>query len=177
MNRFKEIQELLQQKADCHARLQLIPYDGSPEIKELNGKTIIICSAILPNWSMKVFLWMEAGSGEFLLQLAAVPTFRRCLWNQLSKKISQKLYKARGEGIDIAVELCLYCMKTQIFIDGNKRASVIFANHYLIGQGQGFLVIPEKEVPEFKKLLVAYYEGKNGDIIKKFMKEKCWKTF
>ena len=68
-------------------------------------------------------------------------------------------------------------MKTQIFIDGNKRASVIFANHYLIGQGQGFLVIPEKEVPEFKELLVAYYEGKNGEIIKKFMKEKCWKTF
>ena len=34
MSTFTEIQELLQQKADCHARLQLIPYDGSPEIKE-----------------------------------------------------------------------------------------------------------------------------------------------
>jgi len=31
--------------------------------------------------------------------------------------------------IDTAIELCLYCMKTQIFKDGNKRASVIFANH------------------------------------------------
>ena len=68
-------------------------------------------------------------------------------------------------------------MKTQIFKDGNKRASVIFANHYLIGQGQGFLVIPEKEVPEFKKLLVAYYEGRDENIIKNFMKERCWKTF
>lgn len=38
MDNFNEIQELLQQKADYHARLQLIPYDGSPEIKELNGK-------------------------------------------------------------------------------------------------------------------------------------------
>ncbi len=81
-----------------------------------------------------------------------------------------------GEPIDIAIKLCLYCMKTQIFLDGNKRASVIFANHYLISHGGGFLVIPEKEVPEFKKLLVKYYEGEDITIIAAFMKERCRKT-
>lgn len=79
--------------------------------------------------------------------------------------------------IDVAIELCLYCMKTQVFLDGNKRASVIFANHYLIGNGMGVLVIPEKEVSEFKKLLVAFYEGKNTTVISGFMKERCWKNF
>lgn len=81
------------------------------------------------------------------------------------------------EPIDIAIEICLYCMKTQIFIDGNKRAAVIFTNQYLIAHGQGVLVIPEKEVSEFKKLLVKYYEGENDGVIKKFLKEKCWKKF
>ncbi len=80
------------------------------------------------------------------------------------------------EPINIAIKLCLYCMKTQIFLDGNKRASVIFANHYLISHGGGFLVIPEKEVPEFKKLLVKYYEGEDITIIAAFMKERCRKT-
>ena len=76
-----------------------------------------------------------------------------------------------------AIRLCLYCMKTQIFNDGNKRTSVIFANHYLIAQGGGMLIIPEKHVPEFKRLLVSYYEGKdNGEIIR-FLKEQCMKTF
>lgn len=79
--------------------------------------------------------------------------------------------------VDIAIELCLYCMKTQVFLDGNKRASVIFANHYLIAHGMGFLVIPEKEVPEFKKLLVAFYEGENKNVICSFMRERCWKNF
>ena len=74
-----------------------------------------------------------------------------------------------------AIALCLYCMKTQIFTDGNKRASVIFANHYLISQGGGMLIIPEKEVPEFKKLLVAFYEDRDNSIFG-FMKEKCIKT-
>ena len=78
--------------------------------------------------------------------------------------------------IDIAIKLCLYCMKTQIFLDGNKRASVIFANHYLISHGGGFLVIPEKEVPEFKNILVKYYEGEDISIISDFMKKNCWKT-
>ena len=34
MNSFNEIQSLLQEKADCQARINLIPYDGNPEIKE-----------------------------------------------------------------------------------------------------------------------------------------------
>lgn len=79
--------------------------------------------------------------------------------------------------IDTAIKLCMYCMKTQVFIDGNKRASVIFANHYLIAHGQGFLVIPEKHVPEFKKKLVAYYEGEDLAVISEFLKKYCWKTF
>lgn len=93
------------------------------------------------------------------------------------KERIDEIVKAKKDQIDIAIDLCLYCMKTQIFIDGNKRAAVIFVNHYLIAQGQGFLVIPEKEVPQFKKLLVAYYEGRDESKIKTFMKERCWKTF
>ena len=78
---------------------------------------------------------------------------------------------------DTAIELCLYCMKTQIYNDGNKRAAVIFANHYLISHGGGFIVIPESRVPEFKKLLVAYYEGRGEEEIKNFMKEYCVRNF
>lgn len=79
--------------------------------------------------------------------------------------------------IDRAIHLCLYCMKTQIYLDGNKRASVIFANHFLIAHGGGLLVIPEKEVPAFKRLLVAYYEDRDHGEIMDFMKEKCWRKF
>ncbi len=80
-----------------------------------------------------------------------------------------------GEPVEVAARLCLYCMKTQIFNDGNKRTAVIFANHYLIGQAAGLLVIPEKDVPEFKRLLVAYYEDKDSGEMVAFMKEKCWR--
>ena len=91
-------------------------------------------------------------------------------------RIQAILHSSQNE-IDIAIELCLYAMKTQIFIDGNKRASVIWANHYLIAHGQGFLVIPEEHVPEFKQLLVRYYEGEDISVLRSFLKANCWKTF
>lgn len=91
------------------------------------------------------------------------------------KEFIQRITASQCEVIDTAIQLCLYCMKTQVFLDGNKRASVIFANHFLIAHGSGFLVIPEKEVPEFKRLLVKYYEDDDISYISKFMKEKCWK--
>ena len=79
------------------------------------------------------------------------------------------------DAIDIAIDLCMYCMRTQIFIDGNKRASVIFANHYMIAHGLGLIVIPENYVPEFKKKLVMYYESADIREIRDFLKENCWR--
>lgn len=91
------------------------------------------------------------------------------------KEKIREIIEESDEVINTAIKLCLYCMKTQIFLDGNKGASVIFANHYLISHGGGFLVIPEKEVPEFKRLLVKYYEGEDITVIADFMKKYCWK--
>lgn len=96
--------------------------------------------------------------------------------NVIKEKI-EKILNKNAEPVNIAIELCLYCMKTQIFNDGNKRALVIFANHFLISKGAGLLVIPESKVPEFKKMLVAYYEDRDNGEILEFMKKYCWKNF
>lgn len=76
--------------------------------------------------------------------------------------------------IDKAIEYLLYVMKTQIFIDGNKRTAVIFTNHYLIRKGKGIIAIPSECTEEYKKLLISYYEGNNIVEIKTFLKTKCY---
>ena len=78
--------------------------------------------------------------------------------------------------VDTAIELCLYCIKAQIFNDGNKRAAIIYANHWLIAHAGGLLVIPESAVPEFKQLLVEHYEGRDDKTIRLFLKENCWRS-
>ena len=59
-----------------------------------------------------------------------------------------------------------------MFIDRNKRTSVIFSNHYLISKG--IIAIPVELTEEFKNLLIPYYEGKDEMKIKKFVREKCY---
>ena len=94
--------------------------------------------------------------------------------SQVIESINEIL-KSEKKPLDIAIELCMYCMRTQIFVDGNKRASVIFTNHYMISHGLGLIVIPKNHVPEFKKKLVAFYESNDISEISDFLKENCWK--
>ena len=62
-------------------------------------------------------------------------------------------------------------------MSNNGHTAIIFANHYLISHAGGLMVVPQNLVPEYKKLLVKYYEGKDEETIKSFMREKCLKTF
>lgn len=84
------------------------------------------------------------------------------------------IFNKKISDIDKAVEILLYIMKKQIFIDGNKRTSIIFTNHFLISKGKGIIVIPAELTEEYKDLLINYYEGKDKTKIKKFLKEKCF---
>ena len=85
-----------------------------------------------------------------------------------------EIFNKELNDIDRAIELLLYTMKKQIFIDGNKRTAVIYSNHYLISKGKGIIVIPAELTQEFKDILIPYYEGKDETKIKKFIKEKCY---
>lgn len=84
------------------------------------------------------------------------------------------IFNKELDDVDRAIELILYIMKKQIYIDGNKRTAVIFVNHYLISRGQGIVVIPAELVDTYKALLINYYEGKDNVKIKQFLKEKCY---
>ena len=74
---------------------------------------------------------------------------------------------------DKAIDLTLYIVRSQIFLDGNKRTAIIFANHFLIKRGLGLLYVPEDKIDEFKSLLVNYYETSNKSQISDFLKTHC----
>ena len=84
------------------------------------------------------------------------------------------IHNSKVDDIDKAIELLLYIMKKQIFIDGNKRTAVIYSNHYLILKGKGIIAIPAELTEKFKNLFIPYYEGKDEKQIKEFIKENCY---
>lgn len=78
------------------------------------------------------------------------------------------------DDVSKAVELLLYVVRKQMFIDGNKRTSVIYANHYLISKGKGLIAIPVEKIDEYKTLLIKYYETNNSKEIKQFIINNCY---
>ena len=67
-------------------------------------------------------------------------------------------------------------MRSQVFIDGNKRSAILLANHFLISHCAGFMVVPEGDVEEFKRLLIEYYEGASEKELIAFFKSKALKA-
>jgi len=90
------------------------------------------------------------------------------------KEQLQEIFQIKEDAVGVAIRLCLWCMKSQLFNDGNKRTGIIFANHYLISHECGLLVVPEQEVGVFKRKLVEYYESNSADDITNFLRSKCW---
>ena len=66
MSELLQMQELLKEKADCQARLNLIPYDGSPEIKEQSGKKYLYVRKRIAGKLTSTyvdFLWYKSDDG------------------------------------------------------------------------------------------------------------------
>lgn len=90
------------------------------------------------------------------------------------KEELDRILQSKKANLDKAIDLVLYVQKAQLFIDGNKRTAIIFANHFLISKGLGLIYIPVELVEEYKVLLVKYYEtGKKGEIAE-FLEKRCF---
>lgn len=94
--------------------------------------------------------------------------------NQVREDI-KNIAESDAPALDKAIDALLYIKKKQLFLDGNKRTAVIFANHILIKNAAGLIVIPAEKVNEYKKLLINYYETDKKMEIVKFLKKECFR--
>ncbi len=94
----------------------------------------------------------------------------------LVKEKIDAIVRSKSSVVLKAIRLALYVMKSQVFIDGNKRSAILLANHFLISHCAGFMVVPEGDVEEFKRLLIEYYEGASEKELIAFFKSKALKA-
>lgn len=72
-----------------------------------------------------------------------------------------------------SIDIMLYCMRGQFFLDGNKRTAMLAANKEMIANGQGIISIPVEMIRQFTPLLVEFYETGEADKIKEFIYNNC----
>lgn len=91
------------------------------------------------------------------------------------EKVKQELQQIYSIPCDTkrAIRLMLYLMRSQLFMDGNKRTATMAANHMLIQNNRGILTIKPDDLEEFRNQLVSFYETGDYDKISQFVYDRC----
>ncbi len=85
--------------------------------------------------------------------------------SKIKEELERLLNQPEKTKTEIAIEVMLWIMRSQMFIDGNKRVGMLFANKIMIDNGCGIITISQENQPTFFKKLIKFYEtGDNVDL-------------
>ena len=85
--------------------------------------------------------------------------------SQIREELEELLNQPLKTKTEIAIEVMLWIMRRQMFIDGNKRVAMLFANKIMIDNGCGIITISQENQPMFFEKLINFYEsGDNTDL-------------
>jgi Fic family protein len=89
------------------------------------------------------------------------------------EEFMDKLLKSTDSSTEKAINLLMWGMRSQNFWDGNKRTSLITANHHMISSGVGILTIPPDKLAEFNRNLTEFYNTGETSSLKKYLYDNC----
>lgn len=72
-----------------------------------------------------------------------------------------------------AITLTLYLIRKQMFLDGNKRTSMLAGNQVMISSGCGVISVPIEQQRNFTTMLVQFYESNDMEPLINLMYDYC----
>lgn len=93
--------------------------------------------------------------------------------SQIKDEMEMLLNQTEKTKTEIAIEMMLSIMRRQMFIDGNKRVAMLFANKIMIDNGCGILTIAQEDQKEFYEKLIKYYECGDMTDLKQWIYDRC----
>lgn len=89
--------------------------------------------------------------------------------SQIKEELQALLNQPTKSKTEVAIEIMLWIMRRQMFIDGNKRVAMLFANKIMIDNGCGIITISQENQPTFFEKLIKFYESNNMEDLKNWI--------
>ena len=89
--------------------------------------------------------------------------------SQIKEELEVLLNQPLKNKTEIAIEIMLWIMRRQMFIDGNKRVAMLFANKIMVDNGCGIITISQENQPIFFEKLIKYYESGDSEELKEWI--------
>jgi len=93
--------------------------------------------------------------------------------SQIKEELEELLSQEIKTKTEIAIEIMLWIMRRQMFIDGNKRVAMLFANKIMIDNGCGIITISQENQPMFYEKLIKFYETGDNKDLKQWIYDMC----
>ncbi len=93
--------------------------------------------------------------------------------SQIKEELESLFIQPLKTKTEIAIEIMLSIMRRQMFIDGNKRVAMLFANKIMIDNGCGIITIAQELQETFYEKLIKYYESGNMTDLKQWIYDNC----
>lgn len=93
--------------------------------------------------------------------------------SQIKEELENLLNQPTKTKTEIAIEIMLWIMRRQMFIDGNKRVAMLFANKILIDNGCGIITIAQDLQTTFFEKLIKFYETGDNTDLKEWIYDNC----
>ena len=91
--------------------------------------------------------------------------------SQIKEELTELLNKYTKT--ELAIEVMLWVMRRQMFIDGNKRVAMLFANKIMVDNGCGIITISQNIQSVFFEKLIKFYETGNNTDLKQWIYNNC----
>ena len=91
--------------------------------------------------------------------------------SQIKEELERLLGQPNKPQTEIAIEIMLWIMRRQMFIDGNKRVGMLFANKIMIDNGCGIITISQENQSTFFEKLIKFYETEDNTDLKQWIYE------
>lgn len=91
--------------------------------------------------------------------------------SQIKEELERLLNQPEKTETEIAIEIMLWIMRKQMFIDGNKRVAMLFANKIMIDNGCGIITISQENQSTFFEKLIKFYETDDNTDLKEWIYE------
>jgi len=89
--------------------------------------------------------------------------------SKIKEELENLLMQDNKTKTEIAIEIMLWIMRRQMFIDGNKRVAMLFANKIMIDNGCGIITISQENQATFYEKLISFYETNDMTILKQWL--------
>ena len=93
--------------------------------------------------------------------------------SQIKEELEELINQTSKTKTEIAIEIMLWVMRKQMFIDGNKRVAMLFANKIMIDNGCGIITISQDIQAIFYDKLIKFYESGDNNDLKNWIYDNC----